>query len=60
MTHVTRDKPELESQAAKSIGDLTARLSATGKDDHGKPPLVISGPIEKLKEGFQEFKAYFK
>ncbi|KAI5078267.1 hypothetical protein GOP47_0005938 [Adiantum capillus-veneris] len=56
--------PELKATAGKKVEELVKELSLEAKADHAKQAVVSHAdtvdPIQKIKKGFQEFKAHFK
>eukprot|EP00250_Pteridium_aquilinum_P014475 c22015_g1_i1 orf=326-1138(+) len=52
--------PNMKSEAGKKIEELMKELSLEGKVEQGSKAVVALDPVEKIKKGFQEFKAHFK
>lgn len=60
LNNLLKQCPELKSVAAKKIEELTKELSLEAKVEHEAKAVIALDPLEKIKKGFQEFKAHFK
>lgn len=60
LDNLLKECPELKSKAGKKVEELVKELSLEGKGDHALVAHVDLDPLQKIKKGFQEYKAHFK
>ncbi|KAH7441933.1 hypothetical protein KP509_03G062800 [Ceratopteris richardii] len=61
LDNLLKNCPELKEKAGKKIEELVKELSLEAKVEHDVKAVVSQlDPVEKIRKGFQEFKAHFK